>query len=148
MKPPLQPGQDLEAWARTTLRQLPDRSAPGTLAVAVMERIRRQQGMPWYQRPWTEWPAEPRWVTALGALVLFGVLLWAWRSAGWTLPAFIPDGLTVAASALAHLLGAFWLVLRHLGDTTLLLGLGVLATVWCTTLGLGTTCWRLATPPR
>lgn len=145
MKPPLKPGQDLEAWARTTLRQLPDRRAPASLTSRVLEQIRQQQAVPWYQRPWTAWPPALRWVTALGVLGLFGFLLWGWMSGGWSIPGFVPDSLTSAASALGHLPGALWMVLRHVADTTLLVGIAILAVAWFATLGLGTTCWRLAT---
>lgn len=143
----------MEIWADTVLRQLPGRRAPATLAARVLGEIRALQVIPWYRQPWRTWSISLQSITAGLAVALLGLMVWGWMSWDWSRGVestigFVPSLIASAATALGHLLGALWLVLRHLGGWIFIGLLAVLVTAWVATLGLGTTCWRLATGPR
>jgi hypothetical protein len=148
-----QPEDNIEAWADTVLRQLPGRRAPATLASRVLGEIRARQVTPWYRQPWSTWSPSLQAATAGLAVALLGLMVWVWMSWDWSRGAesgigFVPSLIASAATALGHLLGALWLVLLHVGGWIFIGSLAVLATAWVATLGLGTTCWRLATGHR
>lgn len=137
-----------ESWADQVLRQLPLRQAPATLAVRILREIESRRSLPWHRRPWGSWPTGLRLASSGMAVVMLAALARAWFWIDWT-----PDGgstygvpgmLGSVAAALAHLPGALWIVLSHLGGWILLGGATFLTAAWIATLGLGTTCWRLA----
>ncbi len=83
------------------------------------------------------------------AVALLGLMAWGWMWFDWnpgteSMIGFIPGFLGAAATAFSHILGALWLVLRHLDGWILIGPLALLTIAWVATLGLGTTCWRLA----
>ncbi len=138
-----------EAWADQVLRQLPLRQAPATLALRILREIEAHHTLPWHRRPWGSWPLGLRVSTAGMTVALLGSMAWAWFWIDWTpgaAPAHVVTGfLGSVTAAVVHLLGALWIVLSHLGDWILVGVATFLTAAWIATLGLGTTCWRLAT---
>jgi len=143
----------MESWADTVLRQLPARRAPATLASRVLGEIRTRQVSPWYRQPWRTWSISLQATTTGLTVALLGLMVWGWMSWDWSRGVeftlgFVPHLFSSVATTLGHLLGALWLVLLHVGGWIFIGSLAVLATAWVATLGLGTTCWRLATGHR
>ncbi|MBL9171943.1 MAG: hypothetical protein JNL10_00285 [Verrucomicrobiales bacterium] len=154
MKDPRHPEDPLARWAGNVLGQLPDRTAPPSLAPRILAAVARHANRPWYQRPWVQWPVALQWVAV--ALMLSAIAA-AW---GLLLPRADAVGTTAAELAtsqldlvrpvgsLASMLGALGnallLILRGLNSWVTVAGVGILALFWSTTLGLGTACWRLA----
>jgi hypothetical protein len=150
--------EKLAAWAGQVLGQLPPRKAPTALAPRVLAALARRQAVRWFQRPWMNWP---RHLQMMSFLLFTGMLAGiAW----FILPHADAVGLASAKETLAQtegvrsvsttmevfstLGGAVLTVLRYM-NTWLLAGvLGGLALLWCSCLGLGTACWRLAGPER
>lgn len=150
--------EPLAEWTDQVLRQLPARRAPATLAPRILQAIARQRALPWYRRPWMEWPRLHQVITAVATLLILGVGGW------WVLPHADAVSLTAATEAASQLetvrevsatasilksLGqALVLVVRSLHTWVLAILLGLAALIWTTTLGLGTACWRLASGTR
>ena len=138
-----------EAWADQVLRQLPLRQAPATLVLRILREIEARPTLPWHRRPWGSWPLGLRVSTAGMAVALLGSMAWAWFWLDWTPGAATSQVVTgflgSVTAAVAHLLGALWTVLSHVGGSILLGVATFLTAAWIATLGLGTTCWRLAT---
>ena len=156
MKP--DPKDPLAAWADQALRQLPARRAPATLAPRVLAALARQRVQAWYRRPWLNWP---RHFQVLSFLLFAGVI----GAAAWVLlphadavsladmerslaqsDAIKPVSTVVSVSG--ALGNALLLVLRNTQAWVLAAVLGALAFLWCSCLGLGTACWRLASNNR
>ena len=152
------PHDPLASWADQTLKQLPSRQAPKTLAPRVMAVLARRQALPWYRQPWFAWPRSYQVLAAglAAALIGFG-LWWLWphsetvslASAKQAVSQFeAVQDVSVTAGILKSLLNALVLVLKSLNSWVLAAALGLFALIWSTTLGLGTACWRLANGPR
>lgn len=154
MKDPRHPEDPLARWAGNVLGQLPDRTAPPSLAPRILAAVARHANRPWYQRPWLQWPAA---VQFLSVVLMISVMAAAWSL---LLPRADAVGTSAAELAASRLelvrpVGAFTGLLGALGNALLLVlrgmnswvtvaGVGILALFWSTTLGLGTACWRLA----
>lgn len=154
MKDPRHPEDPLARWAGNVLGQLPDRTAPPSLAPRILAAVARHAMRPWYQRPWLQWPVA---LQVVAVVLMIGVIAAAW---GLLLPRADAVSTSAAELAASHLgvvrpvgtlasvagaLGnALLLVLRGLNSWVTVAGLGILALFWSTTLGLGTACWRLA----
>lgn len=142
----------LEAEIDRELKALPDLAAPPAVAGRVMRALERRLETPWYHLAWQYWPAPLRAVTMAVLLVSFGGLCFAaWQicqTAGYMELVQALTGWLTGASALGHalatLLGAVVLVVKHLGTLFILACLAVLAFAWATFLGLGTVYLRLA----
>jgi hypothetical protein len=151
MKDPRHPEDPLARWAGGVLGQLPDRTAPPSLAPRILAAVARHAMRPWYQLQW------PLPLQALAVVLMISAIAAAW---GLLLPRADAVGTSAAELAasqlgvvrpvgtlasLASALGnALLLVLRGLNSWVTVAGLGILALFWSTTLGLGTACWRLA----
>ena len=150
--------EPLAEWTDQVLRQLPARRAPASLAPRILQAIARQRALPWYRRPWMEWPRLYRVITAVATLLVLGFGGW------WILPHADVVSLSAATEAasqfetvrevsvtagiLKSLGQAVLLVVRSLHAWVLAGLLGLAALIWTTTLGLGTVCWRLASGTR
>lgn len=139
-------------WARWTdqvLGQLPARPAPTTLAPRVRAAIARMQALPWYRRPWMQWPMAAKCLSlAVVGAASTAVSYWvlphapAVPSASAVVPGYQPAVTMVGAfSALSH--GVFQ-ALIHSGTGTMAVVFGTIGALWCMSLGLGTACWRLS----
>ncbi len=157
MKPPQKETDPLGHWTGQVLRQLPHRSAPPGLAIQILVEIRRRANLPWYQRPWIQWPTPQKWCSALAlAVVLVGTF-------GIGIP-FLEDSASQSlvgqrASMAFDYLGSLQafstsvgrslrLTLSHISTTTFTLAASSLVAVWLSTLGLGALCWRVTTQHR
>jgi hypothetical protein len=150
--------EPLAEWTDQVLRQVPARRAPASLAPRILQAIARQRALPWYRRPWMEWPRLYQVITAVATLLILGAGGW------WILPHADAVSLSAATEAASQLeavrevsvtagvlksLGqALLLVVRSLHAWVLAALLGLAALIWTTTLGLGTVCWRIAAGPR
>ncbi len=146
--------EKLAAWADQALKQLPARRAPATLAPRVLAALAKQPALPWYRRPWLNWPRHMQ----LLSFVLFAGIIGA---VGWFL---LPHAdalnlanakqtlaqsegvrpVSVAMGVLTTLGNALVLVLGNVKGWVIAAGLGVLGFLYCSCLGLGTACWRLS----
>jgi len=157
MNPLDETSDPLKRWADSALRQIPSRKAPDGFALRVLSEIRRRANLPWYQRPWTQWPSLQQWLSAfmVAALMvgIFGIGIPLLLSTAAQSPA------AVKASAAIDSFGAiqsaafkFTPYLRQLAgqlsSTHLLLAVGSLVAAWLSTLGLGAACWRVASQDR
>lgn len=140
----------IEEQIQRALQDLPELSAPATLAPRVMAAIRVQAARPWWQQSWAAWPQQIQ-TASLALLAFVAVALslaggWVWQDAslpqmsgGWreALPAL---GDTVVNTSL--------LLFRHAGTTWLLLGLAAVMLMYLTCVGVGTLCFRLVISKR
>lgn len=158
MKPNREPNDPLAAWADHTLKQLPQRRAPATLAPRVMAALARQRALPWYQQPWFRWPRHLQVLAFLLAGTLLAGLAWVIAPHGDTLSLEsarlaasqleLVKPVTTTFDTLGTLGHAGTLLLKNLSGWVLAAALGGAAVVWCSTLGLGTATWRLAADNR
>lgn len=58
------------------LRQLPGPKAPGTLIPKVFAAIHARQAIPWYRRPWFEWPRRWQVLSVIAISLLVAGLEW------------------------------------------------------------------------
>lgn len=146
--------EPLAQWADRTLRQLPDRRAPSTLAPRVLARIAQRRVRAWYRQPWFEWPRAYQIGAGCLAAALITIAMWVvWPhaesvnldSAKQVATQFEPvREVSTVAGVVNALVGAALVVLKSLSGWALVGILAGFALIWSTTLGLGTACWRLA----
>ena len=157
MKPPPNDEDPLTGWTTQVLRQIQDRPAPAGFGIQVLAEIRRRANLPWYQRPWTDWPAPQKWFSAL----VFAALMIGVFQVGIPLledtaaETAYGQKATTAWSSLSALRGvgislvrAARLSLEQVSTTHLTLALGSILAAWFSTLGLGAVCWRATAQPR
>lgn len=143
----------LAAWADRTLKQLPPRSAPATLAPRVLAQIARQPALAWYRRPWMSWPRQFQWLSVvLFAMVmgcLYGLLWPALTSVNVTAaPTEWVQPVSTTVTIFGALGNAAASVLRNTQGWVLATGLGILASLYLSCIGLGTACWRIVSNTR
>lgn len=151
------PKDQLAAWTDHTLGQLPPRPAPQGFAARVMAVIAQQRALPWYRQPWFFWPRRYQLLAGAFALALVGLIGWLFPSADSVSLAAAAETaaqlevvrpVTTTVSLLETIGGALVTVLKSLSGWTLAAVVGGVAFLWCSTLGLGTACWRLAVSSR
>lgn len=157
MKPPQNELDPLGQWTGRVLRQLPIRPAPANLAHQVLAEIRLRAHLPWYQRPWPQWPNSLKWLSALALAVVltatFGIgIPTIENSASQSLAGHYARLALDYLDSLQAVSTSAWKSLRlslaHLSTTTFTLAASSLVAVWFSTLGLGALCWRVTTQPR
>ena len=147
-----EPLSDWEKSLHRELDELPELKAPPSLIPKVMERLRREVAVPWYQRSLWQWPRALR-AAALGLMIATVVTLacaipfaWHWLIAPalTTCQAEVAEWWEPLGRSLSTLLGVgatFWQ--EHLQD--LLLGVALLmAAIYFTFVAAGTAVYRLA----
>lgn len=145
-------GESWETRLDRELKALPDRAAPRTLIPRVLAAIEARACLPWYRRPWWEWPLPFQVLSLLGLSALLGLATWLLIHAGdigltVSVPGEVQSLLAPVApvwSALSALAGAVASVLRGLGGWVVLAGGGFCAVMYLSCIGLGTACYRLA----
>jgi hypothetical protein len=134
------------------LRRLPDLPAPPSLIPSVLAALQASAPLPWWRRPWSSWPALPRFAFAgfgilcLTALVYAGFVFEPALARG---VATLPASRWVApVSEFAHVvlsLADAVAVIWHATPQALMIGLLVLASfIYLTCVGLGTAVFRVA----
>jgi hypothetical protein len=67
---------DLERLVDRELKRLPQPRAPHTLMARVLEAVARTPQLPWYARPWRQWPRAWQFASAMVVLaVVAGTML-------------------------------------------------------------------------
>ena len=135
----------IEAQIQLALQDLPELSAPATLAPRVMAAIRAQAVRPWWQQSWAAWPRSIQ-TASLASLTFIAVALsfaggWAWQ--GTARPDLSGRWFEALAALGDTLLNTSLLLFRHAGMTWLLLGLAAVTLMYLTCVGIGTLCFRL-----
>jgi hypothetical protein len=157
MKPPPNDKDPLANWAASALRQLQDRPAPAGFGIQVLAEIRRRANLPWYQRPWTHWPAPQQWFSALvfAALIIgvfkVGIPLLqdtAAETAYGQRATLAFNSVSALKSVGINLVRAARLSLEQVSTTHITLALGSIIAAWLSTVGLGAVCWRATAQPR
>lgn len=146
--------EKLAAWADRALKQLPARRAPATLAPRVLAALAQQRVLPWHRRPWLDWPRHFQVLSFLLFAGLAGAAAWlllphtdalSLANAKATLAqSEAVKPVSLAVSVFSALGNALLLMLRNTQAWVLAAVLGAFAFLWCSCLGLGTACWRLA----
>lgn len=139
----------LGRWADEVLRQLPGHRAPASLLPRVRTAVMRLRTLPWYQRPWLQWPLGFRlmslfFAAGFSAILSSSVLphVPTAPTASEIVPGYAP--VVSLANATAATARAVEHAIVHSDAWIVALILGVLAALWFLALGLGTACWRLA----
>lgn len=141
-----------EAELDRKLRSLPDRPAPRTLIPRVLTALHAQAVLPWYRRPWWNWPPAAQVLSLLVLSGLLGMATWLVIHAGrvdWA-AAFMDDAkrwlapLAPVWSLLSALAGAVALVLKGAGGWVPAAGTGLCLVMYLSCIGLGTVFYRVA----
>ena len=140
----------LNRWAHGALRQLSGPSAPPDFAAVTLARIQYETATAWYRLPWLQWPTSVRWSSALALLSL--TVLFAWVG----LPRFhhwlentdwirqFTRGFESLAAVCHTLLSSGRMTLEHMPRSLVFTLSLCFASLWISTLGLGTAYWRMA----
>lgn len=145
------PNNHLEAWADRTLKQLPTRRAPASLAPKVLAAIQRQRALPWYRRPWFTWPKGFQVLSIATLTGLSTGVVWAFSAAQTAAAPVITNVRTEASTAfsiVSALTQAAGLIVNEVPSYIWFTVLGMLAVAWVSFLALGTACWRLVRSTR
>ncbi len=136
-------------WADQVLSQSPLQQAPATLLPRIRAAVARLQSLPWYRRPWLQWPLGWRLLSVgLASAASAAMSYWglpqapAVGSPADLVPGYHPT--VTLASACATVAHGLFHALTHAGTWTVAIVLAVAGTLWCLSLGLGTVCWRLS----
>ena len=146
--------EQLAAWADQALKQLPKRRAPATLAPRVLAALAKQRSLPWHRQPWLNWPRHLQVLSFLFFAGAVGAVAW------FLLPHADILSFASAKHSLAHTEGlkfvsttmqilstlgeAILTILRYMNIWVWAALLGSFGFLYCSCLGLGTACWRLA----
>jgi len=152
MNPRSEPSRD--DWETTLdrqLKQLPDRPAPASLMPRVFAALAARARLPWYCRPWLQWPRAFQGLSLVAVSFVLGALTYATLHFGdfatadavgdrlsiWLAPV---EALWTAAVTLAGLVG------RLIAQVSpwVWVGLGVVAAgMYAVCVGLGTLLYRV-----
>jgi hypothetical protein len=143
----------LEARIQREFDNLPEIPAPPTLAPRVLRAIQAQRTRPWWQQSWSAWPPQIQ-TAALALLITLAMALslaGGWAAWGGTRPHIETDWLTAwvpFGDALLAVANTTLLLIRHTGQTWLVIGLTTVSLMYLTCIGVGSLCLRLVIPKR
>lgn len=140
--------EELEKLIHQTLRSLPDRRAPRSLETRVLAAIAARNALPWWKQSFAQWPLAARGLFLLLSCSLVVLMVAGWMSAGLDRPdlantfstefAFV-ENVTTTLRAVA---GLCMELVHKIPTVWLYGGLGCLAALYATVLGLGATAYR------
>jgi hypothetical protein len=148
--------KQLEAAIDRELKDLPELTAPPSLALRVINALEQRARAPWYRQSWQTWPAALQAAAMAVLLAFFGALCFA----GWRLPQFeTVSAASRALGAACSAVGIVWkgltLVLAALASAVLRLGPGLLVAwlvaavlAYAACIALGTWYVRLGLAPQ
>ena len=148
MTRPIEPGDEGAEWVDRLLRDLPDRQAPDSLQLRVLQALEARAARPWWRRGFVHWPLAARagFVAISTALVGFTMVGNPWSdarapglnqavalAAAWTHPArVVVQSAADLAAVIAHAVPPVW--------TYGLLAIG--AVLYAALVALGATAYR------
>jgi hypothetical protein len=142
--------ESLRRWTQGALRQLNGPSAPPDFAAVTLARIQREAAPAWYRLPWLQWPTAARWSSAVALLAFTTLLAVAGlprlhdllENTGWIRQ--ITHTFDSLASAFQTWQSASRMTWAHLPRSLVFVLSLCFASLWISTFGLGTACWRMA----
>jgi hypothetical protein len=104
--------KQLEEFIHRQLKKLPERQAPEALIGNVIASLAARRELPWYKKPWSEWPR-------LNQNMFLVLLVAALSGVAWTAAAYTPE---ISTSAIAQKAQVSWIpeIVRRLFDSTVL----------------------------
>jgi hypothetical protein len=142
--------QNLERLIHRTLRDLPNRRAPGTLEQRVLAEIERRGALSWWRQGFAHWPVPAR-VTFLilsGGFAKLAIMAAVWAFAGFDSLQFqqafaTPYAWMDAGLAVVRAFGDFASVtVRSIPPLWIYGGLAVIGALYVTLFGLGAAAYR------
>lgn len=139
--------EDLEKLIHRSLRSLPERRAPRSLEANVWAAIHAQQALPWWRQSFIHWPMAARAVfLAFTGILAAGLITSLIQWGGQIDPAAAlsgPEMLFAKVKGFGSGLQSIWsLVLRSIPAVWLYGGLGLIAAMYVTLIGVGATAYR------
>ena len=142
--------KDLEQLIHSTLRSLPDRRAPGTLEARVLAEVERRATIAWYHKSWSYWPAAGRaaFLCATASLcvaIVVGFYLLSRGESGLAVAHEVGSRFQILSQLYATGTWVVDLVGRQFASIPsiwLYGGLGLVAALYATFLGLGAVAYR------
>ncbi|HSU54437.1 MAG TPA: hypothetical protein VLT36_10285 [Candidatus Dormibacteraeota bacterium] len=132
------------------LKALPQLHAPSTLAARVLRSIERRRVLPWFKRPWTAWPLASQVASLALLLSAFGGLSFGSLGASEVAANVVSEKfgvwfatLRAVGEALGTVIGAFQLLIAHLGPGFVLGCVAAVVLGYALCVALGTVFVRL-----
>ena len=144
------PNLNLEAAIRRELKALPNRRAPSGLLPSVMAAIQARAALPWYRKPWQQWPRGLQMISVtLGLIVVFGLA----GSAGWAWLTWVAAPVESARAIVLACFHLLWSITDALGsamsvwvrsaNTSVWIGIGsVVGVSYAMCVGAGTVVYH------
>lgn len=147
---PEKSSEPLERAIHQTLRSLPARRAPRTLALRVLAELERRAALPWWQQSFAHWPLAARAVFLLVSLALVKLAIMAavWVMTGFDSTAFaeaVSTQFSWAQSGYAMIRGVddfCTLMFRSIPPVWLYGPAAFVAAMYAALFGLGATAYR------
>jgi len=135
--------EQLERWIDHLLREQPERLAPDTLQLRVLDRVHQRAVRPWWLCSYSHWPFAARIALVMTSIAcgLLGVRVMAWITAPMAstpLAQQLPGFLRWAEA----LYEAITVVVNHLPPLWMYGALAVLAVLYGALFGLGAAAYR------
>ena len=141
---------DLEKFIDAKLRELPELSAPPTLAPRVMARVRSRAEQRWWQRAWWNWPLTAKAAFAALCMCVLGTLTGGGIWLNDSVAAYSQQvsrqvaPLTSRMDALPQIAVFATGLQGYITQQHLLYGLALFAAVYLSCVGVGTMCYRIS----
>ena len=137
-QPPI-PKDPLEQWVQRTLRELPLRAAPPSLAEGVQAELARRAALPWWRSSFRLWPMAARAGFVMVCLAVMALI--GYSSKAHELGAAPLHWAQQASATVASASGFVALLLRNIPSSWLLFGAGI-GILYTLLFGLGAIAYR------
>jgi hypothetical protein len=142
--------EKMEQLIHRTLRELPPRRAPNTLAQRVLGELQRRAALPWWRKSFGHWPIAARagFILFSAGIIRLALMLNGWVRAGVESAQYKE---TVAQQfswmdstvAVFHAIGGFFeIMFRNIPALWLYGGLAFFATMYLALFGLGAAAYK------